>query len=173
MRVLIEGDSEAGASPLVWKMLLGRVEVPKVLRSARKSCPACSAKARNGASASGVVSGMSTLSLRHNDQMGFVKRLKCEFEYTVKWEVFTLPHQFLVESSGFLRIPRNPRNEPEFENLRIFIKFSCVIPGSFPVHSYSIPGLLYQHQEWPGIFLRNPSGQTGSFPVIPYYYYIS
>jgi hypothetical protein len=27
-------------------------------------------------------------------------------------EVFTLPHQFLVESSGFLRIPRNPRNEP-------------------------------------------------------------
>jgi hypothetical protein len=67
----------------------------------------------------------------------------------------------------------NPRNEPEFENLRIFIKFSCVIPGSFLVHSHSIPGLLYQHQEWAGIFLRNPSGQTGSFPVIPYYYYIS
>jgi hypothetical protein len=88
-------------------------------------------------------------------------------------EVFTLPHQFLVESSGILRIPRNPRNEPEFENLRIFIKFSCIIPGSFLVHSHSIPGLLYQHQEWPGIFLRNPSGQTGSFPVIPYYYYIS
>jgi hypothetical protein len=88
-------------------------------------------------------------------------------------EVFTLPHQFLVESSGFLRIPRNPRNEPKFENLRIFIKFSCVIPGSFLVHSHSIPGLLYQHQEWPGIFLRNPSGQTRSFPVIPYYYYIS
>jgi hypothetical protein len=88
-------------------------------------------------------------------------------------EVFTLPHQFLVESSGFLRNPRNPRNEPEFENLRIFIKFSCVIPGSFLVHSHSIPGLLYQHQEWAGIFLRNPSGQTGSFPVIPYYYYIS
>jgi hypothetical protein len=84
-------------------------------------------------------------------------------------EVFTLPHQFLVESSGFLRIPRNPRNEPEFENLRIFIKFSCVIPGSFLVHSHSIPGLLYQHQEWAGIFLRNPSGQTRSFPVIPYY----
>jgi hypothetical protein len=51
-------------------------------------------------------------------------------------EVFTLPHQFLVESSGILRIPRNPRNEPEFENLRIFIKFSCVIPGSFLVHSW-------------------------------------
>jgi hypothetical protein len=32
MRVLIEGDSEAGASPLVQKMLLGRAEVPKVLR---------------------------------------------------------------------------------------------------------------------------------------------
>jgi hypothetical protein len=31
IRVLIEGDSEAGASPLVQKMLLGRVEVPKVL----------------------------------------------------------------------------------------------------------------------------------------------
>jgi hypothetical protein len=30
--VLIEGDSEAGASPLVQKMLLGRAEVPKVLR---------------------------------------------------------------------------------------------------------------------------------------------
>jgi hypothetical protein len=28
---------------------------------------------------------MSTLGLRHNDQMGFVKRLKCEFEYTVKY----------------------------------------------------------------------------------------
>jgi hypothetical protein len=54
-------------------------------------------------------------------------------------EVFTLPHQFLVESSGFLRIPRNPRNEPEFENLRIFIKFPCVIPGSFLVHSWFIP----------------------------------
>jgi hypothetical protein len=32
MRVLIEGDSEAGASPLVQNMLLGRAEVPKVLR---------------------------------------------------------------------------------------------------------------------------------------------
>jgi hypothetical protein len=32
MQVLIEGDSEAGASPLVRKMLLGRAEVPKVLR---------------------------------------------------------------------------------------------------------------------------------------------
>jgi hypothetical protein len=32
IRVLIEGDSEAGASPLVRKMLLGRAEVPKVLR---------------------------------------------------------------------------------------------------------------------------------------------
>jgi hypothetical protein len=32
MRVLIEGDSEAGASPLVWKMLLGQAEVLKVLR---------------------------------------------------------------------------------------------------------------------------------------------
>jgi hypothetical protein len=32
MQVLIEGDSEAGASPLVQKMLLGRVEVLKVLR---------------------------------------------------------------------------------------------------------------------------------------------
>jgi hypothetical protein len=72
IRALIEGDSEAGASPLVWKMLLGRVEVPKVLRgcSVRKSCPAHSAKAWNGASMSGVVSGTSTLGLRHNDQMG-------------------------------------------------------------------------------------------------------
>jgi hypothetical protein len=32
MRVLIEGDSEVGASPLVQKMLLGQAEVPKVLR---------------------------------------------------------------------------------------------------------------------------------------------
>jgi hypothetical protein len=40
---------------------------------------------QNGASVSGVVSGMSTLGLRHNDQMGFVKRLKCEFKYTVKY----------------------------------------------------------------------------------------
>jgi hypothetical protein len=32
MRVLIEGDSEVGASPLVRNMLLGRVEVLKVLR---------------------------------------------------------------------------------------------------------------------------------------------
>jgi hypothetical protein len=32
MRVLIEGDSEAGASLLVRNMLLGRAEVPKVLR---------------------------------------------------------------------------------------------------------------------------------------------
>jgi hypothetical protein len=53
--------------------------------SARKSCPACSTKAQNGASASGVVGGMSTLGLGHNDQMGFVKQLKCEFEYTVKY----------------------------------------------------------------------------------------
>jgi hypothetical protein len=30
--VLIEGVSEVGASPLVWKMLLGQAEVPKVLR---------------------------------------------------------------------------------------------------------------------------------------------
>jgi hypothetical protein len=30
--VLIEGDSEAGASLLVQKMLLGRAEVPKMLR---------------------------------------------------------------------------------------------------------------------------------------------
>jgi hypothetical protein len=52
---------------------------------ARKSCPARSAKARNGASASGVVCGMSTVGLRHNDQIVFVKRLKCEFEYTVKY----------------------------------------------------------------------------------------
>jgi hypothetical protein len=34
---------------------------------------------------SGVVGGTSTLGLRHNDQMVFVKRLKCEFEYTVKY----------------------------------------------------------------------------------------
>jgi hypothetical protein len=35
-------------------------------------------------------------------------------------EVFTLPHQFLVESSGILRIPRNPRNEPGMnQNLKI------------------------------------------------------
>jgi hypothetical protein len=32
MRALIEGDSEAGTFPLVQKMLLGQVEVPKVLR---------------------------------------------------------------------------------------------------------------------------------------------
>jgi hypothetical protein len=32
MRVLIEGDSEAGAFPLVQKMFLGRAEVLKVLR---------------------------------------------------------------------------------------------------------------------------------------------
>jgi hypothetical protein len=32
MRVLIEGDSEVGASPLVQKMLLGQAEVLKVLR---------------------------------------------------------------------------------------------------------------------------------------------
>jgi hypothetical protein len=32
IRVLIEGDSEAGASPLLRKMLLGRAEVRKVLR---------------------------------------------------------------------------------------------------------------------------------------------
>jgi hypothetical protein len=32
IQVLIEDDSEVGASLLVWKMLLGRVEVPKVLR---------------------------------------------------------------------------------------------------------------------------------------------
>jgi hypothetical protein len=32
MRVLIEGDSEVGASPLVWKMLLGQAEVLKGLR---------------------------------------------------------------------------------------------------------------------------------------------
>jgi hypothetical protein len=54
--------------------------------SVRKSCPAHSAKAQNGASMSGVVGGMSILGLRHNDQMGFVKRLKCEFEYTVKYQ---------------------------------------------------------------------------------------
>jgi Arc/MetJ-type ribon-helix-helix transcriptional regulator len=37
-----------------------------------------------------------------------------------KMEVYTLPHQFLVESSGILRIPRNPRNEPGMnQNLRI------------------------------------------------------
>jgi hypothetical protein len=51
----------------------------------RKSCPVHSAKAQNGASMSGVVSGTSTLGLRHNDQMGFVKRLRCEFKYTVKY----------------------------------------------------------------------------------------
>jgi hypothetical protein len=51
----------------------------------RKSCPAHSAKAQNGASTSGVVGGTSTLGLGHNDQMGFVKRLKCEFKYTVKY----------------------------------------------------------------------------------------
>jgi hypothetical protein len=28
---------------------------------------------------------MSTLGLRHNDQIVFVKRLKCEFEYTVEY----------------------------------------------------------------------------------------
>ena len=32
VQALIEGVSEAGASPLVWKMLLGRAEVLKVLR---------------------------------------------------------------------------------------------------------------------------------------------
>jgi hypothetical protein len=32
MQVLIEGDSEVGALPLVQKMLLGQAEVPKVLR---------------------------------------------------------------------------------------------------------------------------------------------
>jgi hypothetical protein len=53
--------------------------------SVRKSCPARSAKAWNGASVSGVVGGTSTLGLRHNDQIVFVKRLKCEFEYTVKY----------------------------------------------------------------------------------------
>jgi hypothetical protein len=37
--------------------------------SARKSCPACSAKAWNGASVSGVVRGTSTVGLRHNDQI--------------------------------------------------------------------------------------------------------
>jgi hypothetical protein len=41
--------------------------------SARKSCPVHSAKAQNRASASGVVGGTSTLGLRHNDQMAFVK----------------------------------------------------------------------------------------------------
>jgi hypothetical protein len=51
----------------------------------RKSCPAHSAKAWNGASTSGVVGGTSILDLGHNDQMGFVKQLKCEFEYTVKY----------------------------------------------------------------------------------------
>jgi hypothetical protein len=39
----------------------------------RKSCPARSTKARNGASASGIVSGTSTLGLRHNGQIVFVK----------------------------------------------------------------------------------------------------
>jgi hypothetical protein len=35
-------------------------------------------------------------------------------------EALTLPHQFLVESSEFLRIPRNPRNEPGMnQNWRI------------------------------------------------------
>jgi hypothetical protein len=53
--------------------------------SARKSCPARSAKARNGASVSGVVGGTSTLGLRHDDQIVFVKQLKWEFEYTVKY----------------------------------------------------------------------------------------
>jgi hypothetical protein len=53
--------------------------------SVRKSCPACSAKAQNGAHTSGVVSSTSTLGLGHNNQMGFVKQLKCEFEYTVKY----------------------------------------------------------------------------------------
>jgi hypothetical protein len=59
--------------------------------SVRKSCPACSAKAWNGASMSGVVSGTSTLGLEHNDQMGFVKQLKCEFECTVKYRTRLSP----------------------------------------------------------------------------------
>jgi hypothetical protein len=53
--------------------------------STRKSCPVCSAKARNGASVSGVVGSMRTLGLRYNDQIVFVKRLKCEFKYIVKY----------------------------------------------------------------------------------------
>jgi hypothetical protein len=66
----------------------------------RKTCPARSAKAWNGASASGVVHGMSTVGLRHNDQIVFVKRLKCEFEYTVKYRARLKSDRSLAGSDG-------------------------------------------------------------------------
>jgi hypothetical protein len=64
------------------------------------SCPACSAKAWNGAHTSEVVGGMSTLGLTHNDQMGFVKQLKCEFEYTVKYRARLKSDQSPAGSDG-------------------------------------------------------------------------
>jgi hypothetical protein len=49
---------------------------------------------------SGVVSGTSTLGLRHNDQMVFVKQLKCEFEYTVKYHARLKSDRSPVGSDG-------------------------------------------------------------------------
>jgi hypothetical protein len=49
---------------------------------------------------------------RNNIQLTFAryvvrKNVIIHVIYLGNFEVFTLPHQFLVESSGFLRIPRN------------------------------------------------------------------
>jgi hypothetical protein len=66
----------------------------------RKSGPACSAKAWNGASVSEVVGGTSTLGLGHNDQMGFVKQLKCEFKYPVKYHARLESDRSLAGSNG-------------------------------------------------------------------------
>jgi hypothetical protein len=68
--------------------------------SVRKSYPVCSTKAQNGASVSGVVSGISTLGLRHNNQMGFVKQLKYEFKYTVKYRARLESNRSPVGSNG-------------------------------------------------------------------------
>jgi hypothetical protein len=81
----VSGGSESGKG-LYW--------------SERKSCPVHSAKAWNGASMSGVVSGTSTLGLGHNDQMGFVKQLKCEFKYTVKYHARLKSDQSPMGSNG-------------------------------------------------------------------------
>ena len=76
-------------------------------------------------------------------------------------KVFTLPHQFLVDSPGIPGIPKESRewtrNRQGIFGLRNSLKFPCVSPCSFLVHSqfwvleqgmnkeYS-PGIL---QEWP------------------------
>src|ERR1700678_950815 len=76
-------------------------------------------------------------------------------------EVFTLSHVSPEEWT---------RNEPAIMKPLIFSEYSWSIPGSFLVHSQSIPVFPTQSQEWQEYSVGIHQECPGLVPVIPYCY---